>query len=284
MSATLWSAVSLARMVFQRAAFAAIVLTALALAAYSIACAFGYADWLILPLQFGNVLVPGAGMMVQSGITGLFLLLCFFLPTNARVMALENSHRRFHIGMQDVARAYHTAHTADRAGLFTLSSEFDSIRERIAFLREHPDLVELEAPLLEVAAQMSHISRELAQVYSDRNVVRARDFLIARQQEIEDFNTRLDGAKGLLAELRPWLDRIEIDEQIARAQLERLCDELVQILPEIMPDAATSRDDQIEEAILLSEDRTEEPASDEWDDVPDNDPRIVKLLARRAAE
>ena len=42
--------------------------------------------------------------------------------------------------MEDIARAYHLCHTADRAGVFTLSSEFDSVRERLAYQRDHPDL------------------------------------------------------------------------------------------------------------------------------------------------
>ncbi|MDU8911244.1 DNA repair protein [Aestuariicoccus sp. MJ-SS9] len=278
MFSTFRSAAALMQMILQQVAIAAVALSALALTGYALACAAGEADWLVLPLQFGDIVVPQAGIAVQLGITGLFVLLCFFLPMNARVMALENSHRRFHIGMQDVARAYAAAHAADREGVFSMSSEFDSIRERIAFLRDHPDLTELETPILEVAAQMSHISRELAQVYSDRNVARARDFLIARQQEIEDFNARLDNAKGVLSEMRPWLDRIEIDEQVARAQLDRLCDALAEVLPEILPDEAEPPE------------RAAEPAAaphygpEELDDIAENDPQIVKLLARRAAE
>ncbi len=51
-------------------------------------------------------------------------------------MALENSHRRFSPGMQDVARAHAAAHAADRTGVFQLSSEFDALRERLAYLRD----------------------------------------------------------------------------------------------------------------------------------------------------
>ncbi len=100
-------------------------------------------------------------------------MLCFFLPSNARIMRLENSHRRFSIGMRDVAQAYHFAHAADREGIFQMSSEFDAVRECLAYLRDHPDLESLEPALLEAAAQMSHISRELADVYADEKVARA---------------------------------------------------------------------------------------------------------------
>ncbi|SLN11443.1 hypothetical protein ROG8370_00218 [Roseovarius gaetbuli] len=58
--------------------------------------------------------------------------MCFCLPANYRIMALENSHRRISPGMQDVARA----HAADRTGVFQLSSEFDAERERLAYLRD----------------------------------------------------------------------------------------------------------------------------------------------------
>lgn len=87
--------------------------------------------------------------------------------------------------------------------------------------------------MLELAEQMSHVSQELAQVYSDRNVNRARDFLTARQQEVETFNERLESAKQLVREVRPWMDTIEMEEAVARSQLDRLRDDLREILPEI---------------------------------------------------
>ncbi|MFC2968339.1 hypothetical protein [Acidimangrovimonas pyrenivorans] len=71
------------------------------------------------------------------------------------------------------ARALARAHGGDREGVFALSSEFDSMRERLTHLRKHPDLSGLEPELLELAAQMSHLSRDLARVYSDEKVARA---------------------------------------------------------------------------------------------------------------
>lgn len=276
------SAFFVIQFLMQRLALVTIVAMAVGLLGYAIACAFGLAPWLTLSLQFDTLLLPNAGIAVQLALTALALGLCFFLPTNARVMALENSHRRFHIGMKDVARAYATAHHADRAGNFTLSSEFDSIRERIAFLRVHPDLTELEPSVLEIASQMSHLSRELGQVYSDRNVARARDFLIQRQQEIEDFNTRLSHAKSVATEMRQWLTRVEMDEAVAESQLARLCDELTEILPELgdtvpcAPDAEPVQDRLAPTLTLLGD--------DEDAVVHQDDDRIVALLARRAAE
>jgi hypothetical protein len=221
-------------------------------------------------------------MGVQIGVTALAAALVFFLPTNARIMALETSHRRFHIGMQDVARAYQLAHAADRDGVFTLSSEFDSIRERLAFLRDHPDLAELEPSVLEVAAQMSHVSRELADLYSTRNVARARDFLIQRQQEIEEFERRISEAKAVADEIRRWAGRVEIDEAVAWSQLERLAEDLRRILPELdMP-----QDPAEDPGWQGTHEVAAEPSEEAWEhlDAPANDDRIIALLSRRAAE
>ena len=90
--------------------------------------------------------------------------------------------------------------------------------------------------MLEVAAQMSHVSRELAQVYSDSAVNRARDFLTARQQEIADFNARIDEAKAAAVEIRRWAEQVELDEAVALSQLDRLRDELSGLLPELLSD------------------------------------------------
>ncbi|MHA6344102.1 DNA repair protein [Roseivivax sp. CAU 1761] len=253
---------------------------ALSLLAYTIACALGRADWLALDLTFGATVLEGAGPAVQIALTALAVGLCFFLPSNARVMALETSHRRFQIGMQDVARAYQVAHAADRGGAFQLKSEFDSVRERMAFLRDHPDLADLEPSVLEVASQMSHLSRELAAVYSDRNVARARDFLIQRQQEIEDFNLRLETAKRVANEIRLWLARVETDEAVAESQLARLCDELTEVLPELHEvEEAPSHERRGPRVVADAEAEAAREAAPHQDDS-----RIVSLLHQRAAE
>ncbi len=267
--------------VMQRLMFVTVALLGLGALAYTLACSFGYAPWLEMTATFGGVGYPQAGQVVQIGITALLSGLCVFLPANARIMALETSHRRFHIGMEDVARAYRASHTTDREGTFKLKSEFDSVRERMAYLRDHPDLAELEPSVLEIASQMSHISRDLADTYSDSSINRARDFLIQRQQEIEDFNTRLDAAKATAAEMRVWIDKVELEESVAQAQLDRLQAELSNILPELFNSDATPTVPTRKVANLSD-------VSEQWDDAPDfpdnDDNRIVALLARRAAE
>ena len=148
-------------------------------------------------------------------------------------MQLETSHRQFAVGMQDVARAYAAVHAADRAETFQLSSEFDSVRERLAYLRDHPDLSTLEPAVLEMAAQMSHVARDLAEVYSDQKIARARSFLKQRQEEVELFNSRLDQAKAISNEMKHWMHEVELEESVAVAQLERLRDEMQEIMPEL---------------------------------------------------
>ena len=184
-------------------------------------------------------------MYAQIAVSVLMVCLVFFLPSSFRVMRLETSHRQFMIRMEDVARAYAVAHSADRAGIFHAQSEFDAVRERLAHLRDHPDLQGLEPEVLEVAAQMSRISEDLARTYSDDRVARARAFLTQRQQEIALFEERLDAAKVVHGEIRHWLHRVETDEAVARSQLERLKTEIIEIFPEFASqDAKAASADQ----------------------------------------
>ncbi|QFT60257.1 hypothetical protein FIU94_15625 [Sulfitobacter sp. THAF37] len=217
----------------QRLALALFALSALALLGATLMAAFGQWSWISMTVNFQGQPVPEAGMYAQIGLTVLAVALCFFLPSNRRIMQLENSHRSFSIGMRDVAQAYHAVHAADRAQTFQLSSEFDAVRERLAYLRDHPDLSSLEPGLLEVAAQMSHISRELAQVYADDKIDRARSFLEQRQQEIDLFNSRLEQAKQITTELKHWVHEVELEESVAAAQLDRLRGEMYEIMPEL---------------------------------------------------
>lgn len=223
----------LIQFLMQRLALVIFVVAALAMLGATIMAALGQWDWISLSLQYQGRPIDNAGMHVQIGLTVLAISLLFFLPSNRRIMQLENSHRAFSIGMEDVARAYAAVHAADRADTFRLSSEFDAVRERLAYLRDHPDLSTLEPALLEVAAQMSHLSRELAEVYSDDKIDRARNFLKERQQEIALFNDRLEQAKGISTDLKHWLHEVELEESVAVAQLERLRAEMQEILPEL---------------------------------------------------
>ena len=215
----------------QRLTFFLLIALAVAAAAYTIACAFGLASWINWPLMLGDTLYPWAGTVAQSAMSVLLIGICFFLPSHQRITKLETSHRSFQIGMEDVAKAYAIAHAQDRSGVFKLSGEFDAVRERLGFLRDHPDLAQLEPSMLEAASQMSHISAELAAIYSDRKVERARTVLKERQHEIGEFNQRLEEAKIVSTELKGWLGQVEMDESVARAQIDRLVDDLADVLP-----------------------------------------------------
>lgn len=226
----------------QRLALAVFAAGALGLLGATGMAALGYWPWVELRVDVDGQPVENAGMYLQLALTVLAVGLCFFLPSNRRIMQLENSHRRFSIGMEDVARAYAAVHAADRAETFRLSSEFDAVRERLAYLRDHPDLSTLEPALLEVAAQMSHLSRELADVYADEKISRARTFLKERQQEIALFNARLDQAKRISTDLKHWVHEVELEESVAAAQLDRLRAEMQEILPELGIESRIKRD------------------------------------------
>ena len=135
--------------VAQSVAFAAIVGLTGFLCMATFLAALGQMPWPALSLGWGDVPLPDAGMWVQLALTVLMLCICIFLPANARMARLERTHRAFQINMEDVKRAYALAHAADRTGVFSLSGEFEAMRQRMELLRKHPDLSQMEPELLE---------------------------------------------------------------------------------------------------------------------------------------
>ncbi|WP_323803420.1 DNA repair protein [Sulfitobacter litoralis] len=242
---------ALIQYIFQRLAVALFAIAAVAIAVSTVMAALGLWAWVELPISYAGEPVENAGMYAQIGLAFLAVGLCFFLPTNRRVMQLETSHRQFSMNMDDVTRAYGAVHAADRGEVFQMSSEFDSVRERLAYLRDHPDLSTLEPALLEVAAQMSHISRELATVYADEKIERARNFLKERQEEVNLFNSRLDQAKGITTEMKHWLHEVELEESVAAAQLDRLRAEMREIMPELGIDRMVTANDMARDSRVV---------------------------------
>lgn len=228
----------------QSLAHGLLALVALAALAASLLAAIGHLPWLHLPLRYGEVDLAGSGIWVQIALTTLLCLICLFLPANARMARLERSHRSFAMGLEDVAHAYRLAHAADRAGVFALSGEFESMRARLAHLRNHPDLGQLEPELLQLAALMSFQTRDLARTYSDDRVARARAFLQQRQEEVTALTDRITLARQTVDELRRWLTDIEVEERQAEQQIKRLEADLREILPQIgyAMEAEESRD------------------------------------------
>ncbi|WP_226780685.1 DNA repair protein [Oceaniglobus trochenteri] len=217
----------------QRLAMIGITLLALAAIASIAAALTGYLPWLTLPLTFGEYRVEEAGIYVQSGLALLLVLLACMVPGGSRVMRLERSHRDFSICMSDVADAYRICHAADREGVFRLHEQFDAVKERMAFLRQHPDLGNLEPNILETAALMSTASAELARIYADDKVDRARSFLRERQAEIEQFQTRIAEANTIGHELRRWVENVEVEEAVMESQLARFDEEFGEALEKL---------------------------------------------------
>ena len=215
----------------RRIAEAAVVVLAIVLLAATLAAGLGLIPWPDLALRYGGQEVAFAGVAAQIGVTVLALMLVVFLPATQRMTRLERSHRSFAVGMEDVTRAYRIAHAADRTGVFALSGEFDSMRARFDHLRQHPDLRALEPELLELAARMSFLSRDLSRVYSDDKVARARGFLTQRQEDIALTQDRIAAARRTCDELRRWLTDVEAEERAAQTQIRRLDADLTEILP-----------------------------------------------------
>lgn len=205
----------------------------------------GVMPWLELDARWNGAPIPDAGMWLQICLALLAVTLLVYLPAHGRVARLERSHRSFRMGLEDVTRAYHAAHAADRAGAFGLSAEYDAMRERIELLRRHPDLGHLEPELLDLAAQMSHASRDLARVYSDEKVARAKTFLEQRQQETEAFRERMAVARQTCDALKGWLQDVEADERQAAEQFRRLEADLREILPALGYDVEDTREQNV---------------------------------------
>ena len=216
---------------FQSVAQTLIVLLGAGLLAATLAAATGLLPWPQVALFFGGQAVPQAGMWLQIGLTAIIGLLGLYRPANPRMARLERSHRSFAMGMEDVSHAYRQAHAADRAGVFALSGEFDTMRARLEHLRDHPDFQHLEPELLQMAAQMSVETRDLARAYGDEKVNRAKSFLKQRQEEVHALTDRLALARRTCDDLRRWLTDIEAEERTAQTQLKRLEADLKEILP-----------------------------------------------------
>lgn len=216
--------------VFHGVAMFYVVGIAIGLSLATLGALIGLLPWIALPLETAGG-VFNAGPIAQSGVTLFSVSLLAFLPASLRVMTLENSHRNFAICMEDVFKAYMVAHEADRAGVFNMKSEFDAVRERLEFMRNHPDLYRLEPGVLEVAAQMGQISHDLAEVYSDENVERAQSVLRQRQQEMQDFTDQLELARTRTDDIKRWSTQLEAENAVAGTQLEQLKDDLRELLP-----------------------------------------------------
>ncbi|WP_417259168.1 DNA repair protein [Celeribacter sp.] len=228
-----WETGPLLQHIFQTMTMWCLIIATLAAWGAVIASAAGVWPWLGLDMRFGEGNVIDAGPYVQTGIALLLTALCTYLPSVTRMLALERSHRTFSVTMDDVVRAYQISHQADRGQLFALSAEFDSVRERLLHMREHPDLARLEPEILELAAQMSYASRDFAKIYSDVRIERAKAFLKERQHELDAFQEKLAMALRVTEELRRWQNDVEASEREANRQMDVLEKDLREVLPSL---------------------------------------------------
>lgn len=189
----------------------------------------GWIPWVELAISFAGEPVPWAGQAMQLGLTALFLLLAVYVPTNRQVMMLEATHRKFAISMDDITRAYQTVHLADRKKAFEMTREFDAVRERYEYLRKHPDLPEIDAELLTIAAQMSQQSQDLAQSFAEDRVQRAEDSLRQRKEDAVLLKNRIENANAVSRDLRRQIDDVEFEESSAASQLMRLREDLAEL-------------------------------------------------------
>lgn len=218
--------------VLQTVAISGLVVAAVGLACLTALGAAGALPMLSVPANFGTNGFD-TGPLLQSGAAVTLLALLALLPGTARVMRLEAAHRSFRVGMEDVTRAYWIAHAADRTGVFEMSREFDAVRERFEFLRQHAELSEHEPELLELAAQMSAEARDLARIYSDEKVARAEAMLIERKAEAERLTRLVDRAQHVSREIRKKLDEVEMDEDVLRSRIGALREELEEVWPQL---------------------------------------------------
>lgn len=186
----------------------------------------GLIPWPVVNASFGGAEIVWMGQALQIGLTALLVLIACILPSARRVMRLETTHRRFEVDMDDVTRAYRAAHMADRAEMFEMRREFDAVRERYRFLSEHPELGDMDAELLTIAAQMSEQSRDLAAEYSDEKVARAKDSLRQRLKDSEVLKNRIQGAFAAVREIRRMMEEVDVEESTVASQLQRLREEL----------------------------------------------------------
>lgn len=223
-------------------------LLAMTMTVATVAASLDLLPWLEATIALSDGTTFAAGMWLQIALTAVALMLLAYMPSHFRMLSLESAHRDFRIRMEDVGRAYWAAHKADRTGIFKMKSQYDAVRERIMFLRDHPELGSLEPDILEVAAQMSSVSEELARLYSDENVVRAQEFLAQREAEAKSMHERLEHAQRLVIEMRQRMNKVELDEDVAQSQLNRLKESLAELLPELglaMPETANSEEQEI---------------------------------------
>jgi len=189
----------------------------------------GLVWWYYIMTKLNSTLAPEVIILgIDRGETVVLLLaiLCSCIPiamwTGGQPLQAAEIERSFCISMDHVTRAYTISHQEDRTGRFTLSSQFDAMRERMGVLLQHPDLEALTPDLRVVAAQMSVVSRDLAQRYSDQTVKDAYALIDQCERDCERLEKLI--TVGLKAEvgIREQARRVDIRLATANSQLQSI--------------------------------------------------------------
>ncbi|GAA3871383.1 DNA repair protein [Celeribacter arenosi] len=246
--------------VFQSAATVLVGIAALTGILSVVLALFGVLPWLGLEAQFGDGPATNIGVHVQIGLTVLLIGLIALVPSGQRVMSLERVHRDFKMTMEDVSMAYHLSHAADRAGTFKMAAQFDDVRDRLSHMRSHPDLSRLEPEVLDLAAQMSHTTRDLAAIYSDEKLTRARTFLQERERELTDFEEKVRLAISITEDIKSYQRDLGVRERNVDHLIALLKTDLREVLPDLgiyQPANAANAGDEQKVVAILGKDRTQ---------------------------
>ena len=199
--------------------------------------------------------IPGAlriELQVEGEQVNIFPLLCigiltYSLLSLARLLGgyrfmleFHLERRDFSLQLEDVQEAFATLFAYDREGVFTLPGEYDAIRERIRAARNHPDLLQMNGEVLEVAAELSYVLRDLAATYSTERVKDARDAIKTAHQRVAELEERVKIIKAVEEEVRREVVPLEMDKSIAESELRRSCHGIADILGRIDPKLANA--------------------------------------------
>lgn len=196
---------------------------------------YGFLVWAeVAPTIALNLEVNGQSVNFATGLGVILSLIGISIigltVGNARAIKLENSHRNFHIGMDDVEMAFLQAFAADKAGMFRLPNLFDAVRERMLHLRNLPDLQGFEPDILALAAQMSQVSAKVAQAFSEEKVAHAQAFIAQRLDEVVRLERQITTLRELKASIKKQALTITTDKAALDKEAEATWNEIVQIL------------------------------------------------------
>jgi hypothetical protein len=211
----------------------AVILLAAGFSIDTVLDASGQLHWQQLMHPIERYVVNDNGIVLQISICLFLVLAALLLSTLSRLARLERLQKTSALSLPDIATAYRLSHAADRKGAFALVGEFDQMRLRMDHLRNHPDLQDLQDDLLQIAAQMSMQTRDLARIYSDENVKGATDFLRQRQLDVQALSDQLTIARTTCDELLACSNTVDADDDQIRQHIEQLEHELKDILPSL---------------------------------------------------